>query len=285
MTEATHTVNVTAATFQKEVVERSRKTPVLIDFWATWCGPCKTLGPLLERLAKEANGAWVLAKIDTDREPDLAQAFQIQSIPAVMAVKDGRIVDGFTGALPERELRRFLETLVGDKQMDPLAIAKEMEAAGEHEQALALLREILKEMPEHEEARVLLGTMLCNAGRQAEAQSVYDKLSEAAREKEPARALAAQLALAKQASELGTAAAALARDPNDIGAQIQQARGMIGAKREEQGLAQLLEIVKAHPGEHGTAAKQAMLEAFGALGADHPLTVKFRYQLQMVLLV
>jgi putative thioredoxin len=285
MTEAPHAVDVTAATFQKEVVERSRKTPVLIDFWAPWCGPCKTLGPLLERLAKEANGAWVLAKVDTDREPRLAQAFQIQSIPAVMAVKDGRIVDGFTGALPERELRRFLETLVGDKQMDPLAIAKEMEAAGEHEQAYALLREILTEMPEHDEARVLLGSMLCNAGRQAEAQSVYDKLSEEAREKAPAKALAAQLALAKQASELGTAAAALARDPNDVGARIQHARGLIGAKREEEGLAALLEVVKAHAGEHGKAAKQAMLEAFGALGSDHPLTVRFRYQLQMVLLV
>lgn len=285
MTDSPHILDVTAATFQKEVVERSRKTPVLIDFWATWCGPCKTLGPLLERLAKEANGSWVLAKVDTDREPELAQAFQIQSIPSVMAVKDGRIVDGFTGALPERDLRRFLEVLVGDKQMDPLAIAKEMEEAGELEQALALLREILTEMPEHEEARVLLGSMLCNAGRHAEAQSVYDKLSEQAREKAPAKALAAQLALAKQASEIDSAAAALQRDPNDVGARIQHARGLIGAKREEEGLGVLLEIVKAHPGPHGTAAKQALIEAFGALGADHPLTVRFRYQLQMVLLV
>jgi putative thioredoxin len=284
MADSAHVVNVTAATFQKEVVERSRKTPVLIDFWAPWCGPCKQLTPLLEKLVAEGAGSWVLAKVNTDKETELAQAFQIQGIPAVMAVKDGRIVDGLQGALPERDLRKFLDNLIG-KQMDPLAIAREMAAEGELEQALGLLREILVEMPEHHEARVLLGTLLCNAGRTAEAQAVYDKLPEDARAKEPAQALAAQLALTRQASELDSAAAAILKNPNDIAARIQHARSLIGAKREEEGLGALLELVKSHPSFDGGAAKKAMLEAFGALGADHPLTVKYRYQLQMVLLV
>jgi putative thioredoxin len=285
MADSPHIVNVTAATFQKEVVERSRSVPVVIDFWAPWCGPCKQIGPLLEKLAKEGNGAWVLAKVNTDAAPELAQAFQITGIPALMAVKDGKVVDGFTGALPERELRKFVETLVGDKNVDPIAIAREMEAAGELEQALALLQEILQEMPDHHEARLALGTMLCNAGRHAEAQAAHDALPEDVREKAPAKALAAQIALATQAGGLDAARAAAERDPNDIGARIKYARSLIGAKREEEGLALLLETVKDHPTFEGGAAKQAMIEAFGALGGDHPVTAKYRFQLQMVLLV
>ena len=107
-TASPHIFDATADTFEAEVLQRSLQVPVLVDFWAAWCGPCKTLGPILEKLAAEYNGAFVLAKVDVDREQQLAAAFQVRSIPTVYLVKDGQLVDGFPGALPEGQLREFL---------------------------------------------------------------------------------------------------------------------------------------------------------------------------------
>ena len=101
MTETTYVFDATTATFEAEVLQKSLQTPVLVDFWATWCGPCKTLGPMLEKLAAEYNGAFELAKVDVDKEQQIAAAFQIRSVPTVFLVKGGQLVDGFPGAIPE----------------------------------------------------------------------------------------------------------------------------------------------------------------------------------------
>ena len=108
MTETTYVFDATTATFEAEVLQKSLQTPVLVDFWATWCGPCKTLGPMLEKLAAEYNGAFELAKVDVDKEQQIAAAFQIRSVPTVFLVKGGQLVDGFPGAIPEGQLREFL---------------------------------------------------------------------------------------------------------------------------------------------------------------------------------
>ncbi|HWS77743.1 MAG TPA: thioredoxin, partial [Thermomonas sp.] len=108
-TATPHVFDATAATFEDTVIRKSLETPVLVDFWATWCGPCKTLGPVLEKLAGDYNGAFVLAKVDVDQEQELGAAFQIRSVPTVMLVKGGQLVDGFPGALPEGQLREFLK--------------------------------------------------------------------------------------------------------------------------------------------------------------------------------
>src|SRR5690606_5152437 len=118
MAHSPHIADVTAKTFQSEVVERSRTTPVVIDFWATWCGPCRTLGPLLEKLAIEGKGRFFLAKVDVDQNPELARTFQVQSIPMVLAIAGGRLVDGFTGAQPEKFVREFIDHLAPPSKDD-----------------------------------------------------------------------------------------------------------------------------------------------------------------------
>ena len=137
-------VDVTLASFPQEVVEKSRKVPVFVDFWATWCGPCKVLTPLLEKLAREGNGRFVLAKVDSDKNPELSQYFQVQAVPTVLIFQGGQVLDGFQGALPERELRALLDQ-IAPLQADEVARAKELEHKGDRAGAIKLLRQVLRE--------------------------------------------------------------------------------------------------------------------------------------------
>jgi len=152
--------DVTDATFSAEVVERSKSVPVVVDLWAEWCGPCKTLGPIIERVVSETNGAVALAKVDVDANPRVSQAFSVQSIPAVFAVVDGKVVDSFVGALPEREVRDFVERLApGASVVDQLV------AAGDEES----LREALATDATNADAAVSLGSILVESDRADEA--------------------------------------------------------------------------------------------------------------------
>ena len=141
-------IDVTDATFQTEVVERSMQSVVIVDLWAPWCGPCKTLSPIIETVVDGTNGKAVLAKVDIDENPAIAQAFRAQSIPAVYALKDGQVVDGFIGALPEHEVRQFVERLLPTAEDDPanedaiVGLAELLIARGETEEALALVARI-----------------------------------------------------------------------------------------------------------------------------------------------
>jgi putative thioredoxin len=140
-------IDVDEQDFEREVVERSHSVPVVIDFWADWCGPCKALSPVLERLAAEAQGGWVLAKVDVDSNPRLAQAFGVQGIPAVKAVKGGRLVAEFTGALPEPQVREWLTVLGPTPAELALERARRLEDQGDSGAALEAYREVLREEP------------------------------------------------------------------------------------------------------------------------------------------
>jgi putative thioredoxin len=169
-------IDVTDATFGTEVIERSRSVPVVVDLWAEWCGPCKQLGPILEKVVGETGGKVVLAKVDVDQNRQIAQAFQAQSIPLVVAIKDGRPVAEFVGARPEAEVRAFVQSLLPTAEEDAMGA---LLAAGDE----ASLRKVLDEEPGHPQAVVQLAELLVGRGDDAstaEALSLLERIPESA---------------------------------------------------------------------------------------------------------
>ena len=169
-------IDVTDATFPTEVVERSKSVPVIVDLWAEWCGPCKQLGPILERVVDETGGKVVLTKVDVDSNRQVSEAFQVQSIPAVYALKDGKVVDGFVGAQPEANVREFVARLLPSEAEDEQA---KLLAQGDE----ASLRQVLEREPGHPDAVVRLAELLVDRGDDAamqEALALLERIPESA---------------------------------------------------------------------------------------------------------
>jgi putative thioredoxin len=173
--------DVTDATFQAEVVDKSRSVPVVVDLWAPWCGPCRTLGPIIEQVIDETGGKVVLAKVNVDENPGISQAFRVQSIPAVYALKDGQVVDGFIGAYPEQEVRRFVEALLPSEEDNEIAA---LLAQGDE----VSLRTVLEHEPGNEDAIVALGELLVERGDNDEALALLERIPETERTRKVAAA-------------------------------------------------------------------------------------------------
>lgn len=169
MNKVVSVIDVTDATFQREVLERSKSTPVVVDLWATWCGPCKTLGPILEKVIGATAGKVVLAKVDVDKNPAIAQAFQVQSIPAVFALHEGKVVDAFQGALPEHEVRAFVGKLMPEGEVVDVAT---LLARGDE----ASLREALKMEPANEQVVLALATVLLSREAVTDALEILQRV-------------------------------------------------------------------------------------------------------------
>ena len=166
-------LDITDATFEAEVLERSKQTPVLVDLWAPWCGPCRTLGPLIEQVVDATEGQVVLTKVNVDENPEISQAFRVQSIPAVYALKDGKVVDGFIGAQPEPVVKEFVDRLLPSEQETEVA---ELLAKGDEES----LRRVLELEADNEAAIVALGELLASDGRGDEALELIERIPESA---------------------------------------------------------------------------------------------------------
>lgn len=291
MADAAHVFDATAATFEAEVLQASLQTPVLVDFWAPWCGPCKTLGPILEKLAAEYNGAFRLAKIDVDAEQQLAAAFQVRSIPTVMLVKDGQLVDGFPGALPEGQLREFLKhhaiepAPAIDDGDAAVADAAPAPPADPHAEVMRL-RKAVEAAPDDATLRLDLALALLAAGNTHEATTLIDALpANLATDERTLRASArlAFVAEAKDAPPAEVLEAAIARDPSDL-----RARYLLGVRRlvggdAEGGLHQFLEMLQRDRAFDDGLPRRALIDAFRTLD-DPELVGRYRRRMSSLLL-
>ncbi|MCE9594725.1 MAG: thioredoxin [Planctomycetes bacterium] len=269
--------------FERDVVERSHATPVLVDFWATWCAPCKTLGPILEKVVKDSGGRVVLAKIDIDKNPELGDAFRIQSVPTVVLMKGGRPVDGFMGALPEPQVKKFLEKHLGAPAVDVLVEAKKLDEAGKRDEAIALLREHLREKHDDGNARLLIAKLLIDVGKVEEARLVEAKLTDEERASDEGKSLTQRLEFANKKSALDGLAAQFALAPGDLALQLEYGKALVAAGEAERGLELLWSAAQRDLKFQGGAPRKALVEVFEVLGFEHPLVVDYQRRLSILL--
>jgi putative thioredoxin len=272
-------IDVTEATFERDVLERSTTTPVVVDFWAPWCAPCRALGPLLERLAEEHRGEFVLAKLNVDEAPQLSAAFGIRGIPAVKGFRDGTIVSEFTGAQPEPVVRQFLEAVL-PTEADRLVAAAQGAADAE-----PTLRRALELEPRHPRALVALAHLLAARGETTEALALLERVSPASPLLDEAERLAAELRTRADGAgeDVGALRAAVAADPDDLQARLDLGRALVARREYEEGLGQLLAVVQRDRRFADEGARKAMIDVFQVLGGDHPLVDRFRAELAKTL--
>jgi putative thioredoxin len=281
-----HVFDASLTGFEQDVLLKSREVPVVVDFWATWCGPCKTLGPILEKLAAEFAGGFLLAKVDVDREQQLAGYFQIKSVPTVMLVKDGQIVDGFPGALPEGQLRQFLahHGIVPKAAPEPEAEPAAAPPTDPHDEVVRLRGEV-QARPDDDSAKLDLALALLRTGATAEAERLLDALPANLAQDDRALRGRARLGFAALLGDAPPAAVlrtAIDADPGDL-----RARHLLGARELVEGDAaagmdQFLEILRRDRGWNDGLAKRALIDAFKVV-EDDDLVGRYRRKMSSLL--
>ena len=284
MTTARPILDVGDRDFEREVIERSRQVPVVVDCWAPWCAPCRALGPVLERLALEHAGAFVLAKVNVDEAPAVAQALRVQSIPAVKAFRDGAIVGEFVGAQPESALREFLARVL-PSEADRLARhGEERSAAGDAAGAEADFTAALAEDARHPRALLGLARLYAASGQEPRALTLLDRVPPSGPVARDAERLAAELRTRVDATgDETTLRARVAANLADLDARLQLGRVLAARRKYDDALAELLEVVRRDPRFADEAARKAMLDVFEVLGPRHELTDRYRRELSSAL--
>jgi putative thioredoxin len=281
--------NTTTKDFLRDVIEASREVPVLVDFWATWCGPCRQLTPILEKAVRAAKGAVRLVKLNIDEHPQIPGQMGVQSIPAVFAFQDGRPVDGFMGALPESRVNDFIARLIGDSAGDTAADLEAAEAAlsaGDVNSAAQLFGEVLQK--DRENAQALAGLAKCyiKTGDLVRAEQTLALVPPAKVDSSPVASARAALELARKtpaAGDIETLRAKLAADPKDPQARFDLALAL-NAKGDRSGaLDELLAVVAKNRSWNDDAARKQLLQLFDAWGPADPSTIAGRQRLSSLL--
>ena len=273
---------VTEANFGEAVIERSREVPVLVDFWAEWCGPCRMLMPVLSRLAEEYGGRFVLAKVNTDSEQGLAMRYGIRGIPALKLFRNGEVVEELVGVQPESTIRAMIDRYIERPADRAREEARAAVRAGAPETAVALLRKALEEEPDYAPLRLDLAAALAAAGRFDEAEETFAALPREVRESPEGKALAARLLFARAATEAPPRERleeALREGRAGSDELYALAARRVVAGEHEGALELLLELLRRDPGYRDGAARRAVLAVFDLLGGEGDLVQRYRKRL------
>lgn len=276
--------DVSLQDFEARALQPSLEIPVLVDFWAEWCGPCQTLKPMLEKLAEEYQGRFLLAKVNADTNPELSQYFGVRSIPTVVMLVGGQPQDGFTGALPESELRAFIDRFVAPPAADLRAEAAALAATGDWNGALQILIQATQENPNDEGARLDAVEALLELERKEEAEQLLGL--EYSAEADRAQSLKARLALAANAVDTAPLQAKVEANPDDHAARLELAKALAGNGQYEAAMEAALEVVRRDRFFDSGAGRRVLLEFFEALGGNEhydDLVRKYRRALSATL--
>lgn len=278
-------IDVTTGTFPQEVVERSHAAPVVVDFWAPWCGPCKVLAPVLENLAAEYGGRFRLAKVNTEENHQLAYEFGVQSIPYVVAIRDGALIDAFRGALPEPQVRQWIERILpspAETLLMEAAALEESDPAG----AESRLRQALEMQPEFPAARIALARVLVRGGQTDEALRLLETLERRGFLEPEAQRVKAELEVVRVARETGgvdAARAAAGASPDDLGLQVRLAEALAAARQFREALDVCLSVIRRDKTGAGVQAKEVMVAILNLASDDAELAGEYRRKLASAL--
>ena len=284
----------TTASFMADVIEASSDVPIIVDFWAPWCGPCKQMTPVLEKAVAKTEGKVRLVKINVDHNKQLAQNMRIQSIPAVFVFYRGQPVDGFVGAVPESQLAQFVDHVSGMAGGDPskndvvplLGQAESFAVEGKFDHAEALFREVLRLEPEQPQAVIGMIKALAAGGKIREARAAIENAPAAVKADKSWAGVEKALILAEKMKEAGPAdmlRATVERDPANLQARYDYAMSLYAGGRKEEGIDQLIETVRRDRKWNEELARKELVNIFEALGSADPLTVAGRKKLSSVL--
>ena len=285
-------LDVTMDNFMAEVIEGSKTTPTIVQFWAPWCGPCKQLGPVLEKVVGASGGKVRMVRVNIDDNQQIAQQMRVQSVPTVYGFVDGQPVDGFAGAQPESNVKQFVEKLssMGGAGADIASMLEAAEAAlasGDHGTAMMQFQEVMSAAPESVAALAGVVRCLSASGDNAGAREVIDQLNDEYREDPAMQSAIAAVELSEKASELAgeleAAKAAVEADPNDLAARQEYALALYAVGANAEAMAQLLESIRIERGWNDDAARLQLLEFFATLGAANPDVIAARRKLSTLL--
>ncbi len=273
-------IDVAPGAFASAVLEESRQRLVVVDFWAEWCGPCRTLGPVLERLAAEGQGGWLLAKVNVDQDPDVAGEYGIQGIPAVKAFRDSKVVDEFVGVIPEVQIRQWLKQLVPGPADEACAAAKALLAQGKAAEARAELIRTLELEPRHGPSLVALAGIELDSGDSAGALARLDKLTHQDADHLAREVADLKLRARQSGGSIEQLQSEVAKNPDAAPARMSLGWALAARQQPREALEQFLAVVKKHHRDGpGDEARKAMLEIFEAVGARSELADEYRTKL------
>ena len=286
MTDSTVTTEATAKNFASAVIEKSRETLVLVDFWADWCAPCRMLMPVLAALATEYSGKIQLVKVNTDKEPQLATEYGVRSLPTVKFFKAGQVVDEFMGVLPERAVREYIERHLDRPADHQIRAAVELSGTGQHDEAIKLLAAALVEDPKYDKTRLALAEEQIEVGSLADARQTLNEVSDQVRFDIPFKSLIARLELAEISNsdvDRATLEKRISSNPDDLASREQLGAICFAADENDAAMEQWLEIVRRGQGDIKNNGREHLIRSFEVLGSQDQDVTRYRRLLAQAL--